>query len=68
MSVEKLNWPYYKEVKFSEMYPKFNEVTWKFELRLLSRGKIFAKNKAVLLKWLEHLTCLYYYERKFLQK
>ena len=38
-SLEKLNWPYYKEMKLSEKYPRFNEVTWKFELPLLTGGK-----------------------------
>ena len=43
MSLEKLNWPYYKEMKFSQKYPRFNEVTWKFELPLLTGGKSSTK-------------------------
>ena len=31
---------------FRKKYPRFNEVTLKFALLLLSRGKIFAKNKS----------------------
>ena len=68
MSLEKLNWLYYEEVKFFQKYPKFNEVIWKYEFPLLSRGKIFAKSKAVLLMWLENLTCSYYHKRKLSQK
>ena len=65
VSLEKLNWRYYKEVKFSQKYPRFNEVTWKFELLLLSGGKIFAKGNAVLLMSLENLTCSYITRRNF---
>ena len=42
-------------------------MTWIFELHLLSRGKNFFKNKAILLMWLESLNCPYYHELKFSQ-
>ena len=66
--LENLNCPYYHELKCSQKYPRFNEVTWIFELPLLSRGKDFFKNKAILLMWLENLNCPYYHELKFSQK
>ena len=35
--------PYYHELKSSQKYPRFNKVTWKFELCLLLGGKILQK-------------------------
>ena len=88
-SRENLSCPCNHEMKFSQKYPRFNEViwkyelplyelkylqkwgsfdvTWKFALPLLSRGKLFPKIKAVLLMWLENLACPYYHELKCLQ-
>ena len=45
MPFENLNWPYYHEMEFSQKHGRFYEVTWKFALPLLSRGKIFTKIK-----------------------
>ena len=56
----------------AQMFAKYSrfsdEVTWIFELPLLSWGKISHKNEAVLLMWLENLNCPYYHELKFSQK
>ena len=38
-----MTFPYYHELKFSQKYPRFNKVAWKFQLPLLLRGKVFAK-------------------------
>ena len=39
--LESSRFPYHHEVKFSQQQSSFVEVTWKFELPLLSRAKIF---------------------------
>ena len=43
--LKNLNCRYYHELKFSEKYGRFYEVTWKFALPQLSRGKTFPKIK-----------------------
>ena len=43
-----LNCSYYHQLKFSQKYPRFNEVTRIFELPLLSRVSVF---------WLRNLHC-----------
>ena len=43
--LKNLNCPYYHELKFSQKYGRFYEVTWKFALPQLSRGKTFPKIK-----------------------
>ena len=45
MPLENLNCPYYHELKYSQKYDRFYEVTWKLALPLLSQGHIFTKIK-----------------------
>ena len=49
MSLEDLNCSYYHELKFSQKYGRFYEVTWKLTLPLSSGVKIFGKIR--LLYW-----------------
>ena len=51
--IENLNYFCYDELKCLRRYSSFDDVTWKFVLPLLLRGKVFTKNKAVLLLWLQ---------------
>ena len=44
-SLENLSCPCNHHLKFSQKYPRFNEVIWKFELPLLSCSKRFPKIK-----------------------
>ena len=62
--LENLNSPCNHDLKFLQKYPRFNEVTWKFELPLLPRAEIFAKISHFC--WTDLLNCPY--ELKFLQK
>ena len=43
MWLENLNCPYYHELELSQKYGRFYEVTWIFQLLLLSRGKNFSQ-------------------------
>ena len=64
----KYDLPLHYELKLLQKCTAFNEVTWKFELSLLSRGNFFAKSKAFLLMQLENSTCPFYHQQKFSQK
>ena len=56
-----LSYPYYHELKCSPRKDSFNNITWKFELPLLSRVR---GNIPDLMKLLEYLNSLYYHEGK----
>ena len=43
-------------ISFAKFFPRFNEITWKFDLLLLSGPNVFAKRKAFLLMQLENPT------------
>ena len=42
-SLKNLSYPCNCELKYLHKYPRFNEIIWKFNLRLLSRAKTFAQ-------------------------
>ena len=52
-----LSCPYYHELKISPRKDSFNDITWKFELPLLSRAQKLAKIPQM--KLLEYLNCSY---------
>ena len=65
-SLENSRCPCNHDLKFSQKYPRFNEVTWKFELPLLSRADIFAKMRQFC--WTDLMNCSYYPGLIFLLK
>ena len=50
MWITNLKCPYYHKLKFFLKKESFNDVTWKFDVPLLSRARIVCKNNPGLMK------------------
>ena len=59
MSLENLTSPDYHESKILQKQDLFDDITWTFELALISRWEVktIHENKAILRHSLENLTC-----------
>ena len=67
MWITNLKCPYYHKLKFFLKKESFNDVTWKFDVPLLSRATIVCKNNPGLMN-LNIWTDSIFHEVKFSQK
>ena len=68
MWIINLKCPYYHKLKVFLRKYSFNDITWKFDMPLLSRAAAVHKNNPGLMKWLEYLNWLYFPRDKILEK